>query len=340
MLSSKLVSRESLLFKNIYEIPMYIKKIIFQKESSRILEFLSLFALPRSPIFQMAKSHSWKDFAHFFQNTSHLGSGQPWKVSSKCNIWERDEARLGLPFLDRGPQRCLLTSSPDSPGQLQAWTSQAPTARPDASSGQSDWLPATRLQGLLPVSLPDSSRPQSPGANPLRKWRDPWLPSFQLGQPRGGRSEREAATLEPLLAPTPHTSVRFLSPPPANLHPGSPRTLRGEKFDCSSHQSGERSRIWANRSRGRREDAGVLPPPRGWARNVSGPPLRFSLSAESSAAWGEAAAGSLLSSSGGCGNRSPNHTHVAAPIHFCPLGVPPETAFPEESGRPRPEHPP
>lgn len=58
MLSSKLVSRESLLFKNIFEIPVYIKKIIFKKESSRILEFLSLFALPRSPTFQMAKSHS------------------------------------------------------------------------------------------------------------------------------------------------------------------------------------------------------------------------------------------------------------------------------------------
>lgn len=52
----------------------------------------------------------------------------------------------------------------------------------------------------------------------------------------------------------------------------------------------------------------------------------------------EVAAGSLRSSSssssvGGC--RSRNHTHVTAPVLFCPLVVRSETAF-SESGLPTP----
>lgn len=317
---------ESLLSRNIWGIPAYIKKIIVSEESSRALEFLPS-ALARAPALPAAKSHSWKAFAHFFQNTSHLGSGQPWKVSSKCNIWEGDDVRLGLPSLDRGHRRCRLTPSPD--GRADASLDQPSSGGPDAPCGPPGRLPAPRLARWSPP------RVQSPRVREPTRFvnaETPGSPGPPRAQPRGGNARgRDRAGAPP--PGLPRLARQSGSPPQPPTPPALPPPPR-----LSAHPAPRE--IWLLQSPIRREVEGTSQSERGEGEGRQCPPAPTRVSAEclrpSPAPQPQCGAlGRVRRSSSpqprrsrrSCESRNRNHTHVAGPVLCRPLGVPPEAAF-------------
>jgi hypothetical protein len=174
--------------------------------------------------------------------------------------------------------------------------------------------------------------------NPLHKC-ETLIPQYQARTACGGGRPGYSA-----VGPGSPSHTRQFDPSPRPTL----RTRRGEKFDCFYRQSQERSRLWANRS-GRRGQAPAWSRPRVGERGMSSVlpwasasvrcPRRCEQQLLERQRLEQQQQQRRRRRRRSCGNRSGNHTHCRRPFVFCPLTVPSETAFPEESGRPRSEHP-
>lgn len=167
ILSSQRVSRRSLLFRNTF----WRYRCTFFKKINKVNWTRAAAAFrggpPRRPPGADRPRRRTEDLAHFFQNTSQLGSRQPWKLPANATFGRGTWLVGGLPSRGRGPRRVAARPYP-SPGP---------------AAGPARRLPAPRAH---PVSEPRSLLHED---------------SRALGstaeQPRGAHSERAGVAPRP-----------------------------------------------------------------------------------------------------------------------------------------------